>query len=76
MTMHVTKIRAEGKGIIKFFNERRQTGLVRPDDGTDDFYINVANSYSGEKFERGARVSYGMLFGADGKRQVVDLRRL
>ena len=76
MTMHVSKIRTKGKGIIKFFNDRRQTGLVRPDDGSDDFYINVANTYTGDRFERGARVSYGLLFGADGKRQVVDLRRL
>lgn len=75
MNQRVTGIRTKGKGVIKFFNDRRKTGLVRPDDGSDDFYINVANDFSGDRFERGVRVTYSLLAADDGTRRVVDLRR-
>ena len=75
MNQRVTATRTRGKGVIKFFNDRRKTGLVRPDDGSDDFYINVANDFSGDRFERGVRVTFSLLQHEDGKRQVVELRR-
>ena len=71
----MAKVSSNMQGVIKFFNDRRKTGLVRPDDGSDDIYINVARDMSGERFERGVRVCYSILVGADGKREVVDLRR-
>ncbi len=62
------------KGTITFFNKRRGTGLVKPDDGSDDIYINVSQNYEAASFDRGVKVRYNLMFGQTGAPRVADLR--
>ncbi|MEO1492137.1 MAG: cold-shock protein [Pseudomonadota bacterium] len=62
------------KGTISFFNKRRGTGLVKPDDGSGDVYINVSQSYDAAAFDRGVKVRYNLHIPETGAPQVEDLR--
>lgn len=62
------------KGTISFFNKRRGTGLVKPEDGTDDIYINVSQNYDAASFDRGVKVRYSLLVEQTGAARVTDLR--
>ncbi len=47
-------------GTVKFFNPSRGTGLVRPDDGSDDIYINTKGDYDRRSYDRGAKVRFNL----------------
>lgn len=62
------------KGTITFFNKRRGTGLVKPDDGSSDVYINVSQSYDGDAYDRGVKVRYNLHIPETGAPRIADLR--
>lgn len=68
------KFKSNCKGTISFFNKRRGTGLVKPDDGSDAVYINVSQSYEAAQFDRGVKVRYSMHIPETGAPRIADLR--
>jgi len=62
------------KGTITYFNKRRGTGLVKPDDGSDDIYINVSQNYDSDAYDRGVKVRYNLHVPEAGAPCVADLR--
>ncbi|MEM7423331.1 MAG: hypothetical protein AAF334_06370 [Pseudomonadota bacterium] len=68
------KIKSNVSGVIKYFNPRRCSGLVKLDDGSGEVYINGHGSPYSSKFDRGVRVKFSMFFAEDGRQEIKDLR--
>ena len=50
--------RKSGTGTVRFFNAQSGRGLVRPDDGSDDIYIQIESDDRARRMDRGRRVSF------------------
>ncbi|MEM9059132.1 MAG: hypothetical protein AAGD13_01610 [Pseudomonadota bacterium] len=61
------------KGIIKYFNKARSTGLVRMEDGSE-FYINRRHEGDGDRFDKGQKVKFSLHIADKGSTQIMDLR--
>lgn len=60
------------KGVVKYFNRARATGLIIMDDGSE-YYINRRREGDGDRFEKGSSVLFSLHLGERGA-HVVDLR--
>lgn len=68
------KIRNNVTGVIKYFNSRRGTGLVRLDDGSGEVFVNAMHSVDLHRLDRGVKVKFSMAANDNGERRISDLR--
>ncbi|MEL6997399.1 MAG: hypothetical protein ACFB03_02640 [Paracoccaceae bacterium] len=61
------------KGIIKYFNKARATGLIRMDDG-QEFYVNRRREGDGDRFDKGQKVKFSLHLADKGAAEIIDLR--
>lgn len=45
-------------GTVQFFNRASGNGLVRPDDGSEEFYIQMDCAATAARLDRGRKVAY------------------
>lgn len=66
------------QGQVKFFDDRRGYGFIRPEDGTEDAFVHVtACEEAGIKLRDGMRVSYELTLDAKkGKMKASNLKAL
>ena len=64
------------QGVIKFFNQDRGYGFIKPDEGGGDVFVHITAveraGYTG--LADGARISYELLPDRKGKRTAQNLR--
>ena len=72
--MASARVKTNCTGVVKFFNTRRGTGLVRVDDSNEDIYINVSQSYDQRSYDRGAKVRFNLRRNDGGASLITDLR--
>ena len=60
------------KGVIKYFNKDRATGLIIMDDGSEH-YINLRSDGDGDQYDKGSKVVFSLHLGDNGA-NIVDLR--
>jgi CspA family cold shock protein len=63
-------------GTVKWFNATKGFGFIQPDDGGQDVFVHIsAVQKAGETgLAEGARVSYELLTGRNGKQSAENLR--
>jgi CspA family cold shock protein len=63
-------------GIVKWFNATKGYGFIQPDDGGNDVFVHIsAVQKAGHTgLAEGARVSYELLTGRNGKQSAENLR--
>ena len=61
------------KGIVKYFNKARATGLIVMDDGSEH-YINRRREGDADRFDKGRKVKFTMHLNDRGGAQIMDLR--
>lgn len=61
------------KGIVKYFNKARATGLIVMDDGSEH-YINRRRDGDADRFDKGQKVKFTLHLAERGAPQVIDLR--
>lgn len=61
-------------GKIKFFNDKKGFGFIKPDDGGSDVFIHISNVHNGiEDLREGDSVSYEVRDGKKGKPEAHNL---
>ena len=68
-------IRSDCKGVVKFFNHGRATGLIRAEDGSE-FYINRRIEGDADRFDRGMKVKFSVHACEGATPKIVDVRPL
>jgi len=66
-------IKSNCKGVVKFFNQSRATGLIRAEDGSE-FYINRRNEGDADLFDRGMKVRFSVHDFDGAAPKIVDIR--
>ena len=60
------------KGVVKYFNKARATGLIVMDDGSEH-YVNRRREGDADIFDKGRKVTFTLHLGDRGA-EIVDLR--
>ena len=61
------------KGIVKYFNRARATGLIVMDDGSEH-YINRRREGDADRFDKGVKVKFSLHLPDRGGARLVNLR--
>jgi cold shock protein len=61
-------------GTVKWFNPTKGYGFIQPDDGGRDVFVHISAVEKAGSLGEGARVSYELFSGRDGKTSAEKLR--
>lgn len=63
-------------GTVKFFNTQKGFGFIEPNDGTKDAFVHISAVENAglTSLQEGAKVSYDLESGRDGKVSAVNLK--